>query len=414
MPRSLRHAGPAGESCLIHAGRLAVSCGRSGSLDPGECGTTVPDQATPKARTGTDIRGDEAAFRASRMATQAQINVTTYPQSAALIMLFSWWDWFVDPANWKTALAIRSIGALVVIATGLVQHFSRRIDWATAIAGVRYTAGVLAVAGALAVLDQGYVVGVAGLIVVMLSGPYIALDRRDLLLLNILPVLFIGAVMAAAGLDRFAVINAWVFISLAIAVSLLLARVFEAANRRAFALEQQLTREARTDALTGLLNRRALEEIGALEIRRSERSGAPLTAILCDVDHFKAINDRHGHAAGDRVIRAIGARLRAELRETDAFGRWGGEEFIAILPGTDIAQAQLLAERMRAAIESGLAADRAELRVSVSLGIAGRPAGGTWDTLVKAADEALYRAKALGRNCVALATGANTVSSSRP
>jgi hypothetical protein len=263
MPRSLRHAGPAGESCLIHAGRLAASCARSGTLDPGECGTTVPDQATPKARTGTDIRGDEAAFRASRMATQAQINVTTYPQSAALIMLFSWWDWFVDPANWKTALAIRSIGALVVIATGLVQHFSRRIDWAAAIAGVRYTAGVLAV-------------------------------------------------------------------------------------------------------------------------------------------------------AGDRMIRAIGARLRAELRETDAFGRWGGEEFIAILPGTEIAQAQLLGERMRAAIESGPAADRAELRVSVSLGIAGRPAGGTWDTLVKAADEALYRAKALGRNCVALATGANTVSSSRP
>lgn len=346
--------------------------------------------------------GGDGAFRAARMAALAEINVTTYPLSAAMIMLFSWWDWFVDPANWKTALLIRGIGSTVIVATGLVQRYSRRIDWAVAIARIRYTAGVLAVAGALAVLDQGYVVGVAGLIAVMLSGPYIALDRRDLLLLNVLPVVVIGTVMYAAGLDRFAVINAWVFIALAIAVSLLLARVFEAANRRAFALEQQLMREARTDALTGLLNRRALEEFAQLELKRSDRFGTPLSAILCDIDHFKAINDRDGHAAGDRVIRAVGERLRAELRETDAFGRWGGEEFIAILPDTPAAAAQVLAERMRAAIEAGPVGDGGP-RVTVSLGVAQRAPGGAWDQLVKAADEALYRAKAQGRNRVVVA-----------
>lgn len=343
--------------------------------------------------------GGDDAFRAARMAALAEINVTTYPLSAAMIMLFSWWDWFVDPANWKSALLIRGVGSTVIVATGLVQRYSRRIDWAVAIARIRYTAGVLAVAGALAVLDQGYVVGVAGLIAVMLSGPYIALDRRDLLLLNVLPVVVIGAVMYAAGLDRFAVINAWVFIALAIAVSLLLARVFEAANRRAFALEQQLMREARTDALTGLLNRRALEEFAQLELKRGDRFATPLSAILCDIDHFKAINDRDGHAAGDRVIRAVGERLRAELRETDAFGRWGGEEFIAILPDTPAAAAQVLAERMRAAIEAGPVGDGGP-RVTMSLGVAQRAPGGEWDLLVKAADEALYRAKAQGRNRV--------------
>lgn len=348
--------------------------------------------------------GGDGAFRAARMTALAEINVTTYPLSAAMIMLFSWWDWFVDPANWKTALVIRGVGSTVIVATGLVQRYSRRIDWAVAIARIRYTAGVLAVAGALAVLDQGYVVGVAGLIAVMLSGPYIALDRRDLLLLNVLPVVVIAAVMYAAGLDRFAVINAWVFIALAIAVSLLLARVFEAANRRAFALEQQLMREARTDALTGLLNRRALEEFAQLELKRGDRFATPLSAILCDIDHFKAINDRDGHAAGDRVIRAVGERLRAELRETDAFGRWGGEEFIAILPDTPAAAAQVLAERMRAAIEAGPVGDGGP-RVTVSLGVAQRAPGGEWDLLVKAADEALYRAKALGRNRVELAAG---------
>ena len=346
--------------------------------------------------------GGDDAFRAARMAALAEINVTTYPLSAAMIMLFSWWDWFVDPANWKSALLIRGVGSSVIVATGLVQRYSRRIDWAVAIARIRYTAGVLAVAGALAVLDQGYVVGVAGLIAVMLSGPYIALDRRDLLLLNVLPVVVIGAVMYAAGLDRFAVINAWVFIALAIAVSLLLARVFEAANRRAFALEQQLMREARTDALTGLLNRRALEEFAQLELKRGDRFATPLSAILCDIDHFKSINDRDGHAAGDRVIRAVGERLRAELRETDAFGRWGGEEFIAILPDTPAAAAQVLAERMRAAIEAGPVGDGGP-RVTVSLGVAQRAPGGEWDLLVKAADEALYRAKAQGRNRVVVA-----------
>lgn len=344
----------------------------------------------------------DGAFRAARMAALAEINVTTYPLSAAMIMLFSWWDWFVDPANWKSALLIRGVGSTVIVATGLVQRYSKRIDWAVAIARIRYTAGVLAVAGALAVLDQGYVVGVAGLIAVMLSGPYIALDRRDLLLLNVLPVVVIGAVMYAAGLDRFAVINAWVFIALAIAVSLLLARVFEAANRRAFALEQQLMREARTDALTGLLNRRALEEFAQLELKRGDRFATPLSAILCDIDHFKSINDRDGHAAGDRVIRAVGERLRAELRETDAFGRWGGEEFIAILPDTPAAAAQVLAERMRAAIEAGPVGDGGP-RVTVSLGVAQRAPGGEWDLLVKAADEALYRAKAQGRNRVVVA-----------
>lgn len=346
--------------------------------------------------------GGDDAFRAARMAALAEINVTTYPLSAAMIMLFSWWDWFVDPANWKSALLIRGVGSTVIVATGLVQRYSKRIDWAVAIARIRYTAGVLAVAGALAVLDQGYVVGVAGLIAVMLSGPYIALDRRDLLLLNVLPVVVIGAVMYAAGLDRFAVINAWVFIALAIAVSLLLARVFEAANRRAFALEQQLMREARTDALTGLLNRRALEEFAQLELKRGDRFATPLSAILCDIDHFKSINDRDGHAAGDRVIRAVGERLRAELRETDAFGRWGGEEFIAILPDTPAAAAQVLAERMRAAIEAGPVGDGGP-RVTVSLGVAQRAPGGEWDLLVKAADEALYRAKAQGRNRVVVA-----------
>ncbi len=353
---------------------------------------------SPRNDIDVSAADSDAEFRATRLAALAQINVTTYWLTALLVMLFSAWDWFVDPANWAKALAIRSVGSVVILATGIVQRVSGRVDWAAHLARIRYGAAVLAVAGALAVLERGYLVGLAGLIAVMMSGAYIALDRRDLLPLNAVPVVAVGLVMYAAGLDRFAVVNATTFIALSLAVSMLLARVFEDSNRRAFTLERQLMREARTDALTGLLNRRALEEIAGLELKRSARAGAPLSVILCDVDHFKSINDRHGHAAGDRAIRSIGERLQTVLRETDAFGRWGGEEFLAILPGTAEDAASHLAERMRQAIESAPIDAATGLCATISLGVAGGGRADKWDALVKAADEALYRAKAEGRN----------------
>jgi diguanylate cyclase (GGDEF)-like protein len=338
------------------------------------------------------------------MVALSRINLSTYWFGAALVMLFSWWDWFVDPAHWSQAFAIRCVGSAFIIASGIVQRISGRVDWAARLAQMRYSAGVITVAAAIAVLDRGFLLGIAGLLAVLMGGPYMALDRRHLVAMNVVPLLVVGVIMYVAGLDRFTIVNSSIFIALALAVSLMLARVFEAANRRAFALEQQLTREARTDALTGLLNRRALDEIAARELERSARKGAPLAVLLCDVDHFKAINDAHGHAAGDRAIKAIAERLHAELRASDAFGRWGGEEFLAILPDTDANAAQVLAERMRTAVEESPIMVGPALHVTLSIGVAGhmpvaQPApAGAWEALVKAADEALYDAKAGGRN----------------
>ncbi|MEO6066039.1 MAG: GGDEF domain-containing protein [Lysobacterales bacterium] len=351
----------------------------------------------------------EAQFRAARIAAQAEINGTTYWFVAGLVMLFSWWDWFVDPTNWKRALVVRTAGAAVVLASGIVQRVSGRPGWAPTIARVRHAAAVLAVAGALAVLKDGYIVGVAGLIAVMLSGPYIAIDRRDLLVLNAVPLFGTVAIMFFAGLDRFAIINASIFIALAVAVSLLLARVFEASNRRAFLLEQQLTREARTDSLTGLNNRRSLEAMAVTEIARSARDDAPLAVVLCDVDHFKRINDRHGHGIGDRAICAVAERLQSVMREGDALGRWGGEEFLAVLPNTSTRDAGAVAERMRSAVEALPISMVPEIRVTVSLGVAGLSGphssfGDAWNAIVKAADDAMYRGKTDGRNRVVVAS----------
>lgn len=348
---------------------------------------------------------DEAGFRAARIAAQAQINVSTYWLVALLIMLFSIWDWYVDPVNWTKALLVRIAGSLVIIASGLIQRFSGRMDWALAIARVRYAAGVLSVAGAIALLNDGYIVGLAGLMAVLFAGPYIAIDRREIFALNAVPLPAIALIMWVAGVSRFAVINSAIFIALAIAVSLLLARVFEASNRHAWSLEQELTREARTDALTGLANRRALDEAGLQSVKRAARAALPLSVILCDVDHFKDINDRYGHDAGDKVIRVVAMQLRKEVRETDALGRWGGEEFLAVLPDTGEAQARVLAERMRAAVEAVAQPLPGNPHLTASFGvacatIAADEQDGCWPRLLKAADDAMYRAKAAGRNRV--------------
>ena len=349
----------------------------------------------------------EAGFRAQRMAALAEINGQTFWVVALLVLGFSLWDRYVDPFGWHDAFWARLAGAAVILATGIVQRVSKRIEWAAMLSKVRFTAGVLAVAVALALVERGFLVGIAGLVSVLFSGPYIAIDKRDLLKMLVVPVAGTGVVMAVAGVDRFTQVNAWTFILLAIAVCFMLARVFEASNRRAFALEQQLSREARTDALTGLRNRRALEEAAAAELKRAARLATPIAVLIGDVDHFKLINDRHGHDTGDKVIRAVGAHLTAVARESDVLGRWGGEEFLAILPASDEESAMALAERMRAAIVAAQMPLPDGAHVTISIGVAALPEGKadawSWDRLLQRADRAMYRAKKEGRNRVVAA-----------
>jgi diguanylate cyclase (GGDEF)-like protein len=351
----------------------------------------------------------EAGFRDARIAALAEINVTTYWPVSLLILSFSFWDWFVDPVNWTRALVVRVVGAAVIVSTGLLQRSSGRLDWALTIARVRYAAGVLSVAGAIAFLRDGYVVGLAGLMAVLFAGPYLAIDRREIFRLNAFPLLAVAVIMWLAEVGRFAAINAAIFIALAIAVSLLLARVFEATNRSAYLLEHALKHEARTDALTGLANRRALDETGMQHVARAARSRQPLSVILCDIDHFKQINDRLGHDAGDKVIRSVAMQLRKEARDSDSLGRWGGEEFLAILPDTTEAAARVLAERMRATLEASVSPVTGHKGTTASFGVAGalitpEDAEGRWPALLKAADDAMYRAKAAGRNRVVVAS----------
>lgn len=174
-------------------------------------------------------------------------------------------------------------------------------------------------------------------------------------------------------------------------------------------LQHQLYTTATHDGLTGTLNRRHLMVRLRQEVELARRSGLPLGVVMFDVDHFKRVNDEHGHAAGDDVLRGLAERIRPALRTYDLFGRYGGEEFVMVLPQTEQEDALAIAERLRLLISgspfprSGDVAHRA-LGVTASLGLAVLDVDTLTspERLLQAADEALYRAKAGGRNRVCL------------
>jgi len=179
--------------------------------------------------------------------------------------------------------------------------------------------------------------------------------------------------------------------------------------------ELKLTRLATVDPLTGLANRMRLNDVFLWEHAQARRNGTPLSVLMLDLDHFKQINDKHGHDAGDTVLTAFARLLEERLRETDLIARIGGEEFLVLLNNTSSQRAVAVAEALRQSLEQlPIAHQGNTLKLTVSIGVAEYgPDGMDLDTLSRTADERLYRAKANGRNRVcgglALEKGAETV-----
>jgi diguanylate cyclase (GGDEF)-like protein/PAS domain S-box-containing protein/hemerythrin-like metal-binding protein len=165
-------------------------------------------------------------------------------------------------------------------------------------------------------------------------------------------------------------------------------------------LQTMLEEQASTDPLTGTMNRTRIEERATFELMRSDRYGDRFSLMMIDLDHFKNVNDTFGHLAGDRVLRGFCEIARNCLRATDVLGRWGGEEFVVLLPETGLKGAQLLADRLRVTL-AGLRFD-GDIGVTASMGVAGYKEGDELATLMARADAALYRAKQAGRNRVAV------------
>jgi two-component system cell cycle response regulator len=167
-------------------------------------------------------------------------------------------------------------------------------------------------------------------------------------------------------------------------------------------LYDEVKRLSSTDDLTGAANRRRLFEQGEIEFSRSRRYDHQLSVVMIDVDHFKRVNDTHGHAVGDEVLREIADRCRAGVRTIDSVGRYGGEEFAIILPESDLEAAEIVAERLRAAVErTPVVTADGPVPVTISGGFATLDAAtASFEELIKEADRQLYRAKSEGRNRV--------------
>jgi two-component system chemotaxis response regulator CheY len=179
-------------------------------------------------------------------------------------------------------------------------------------------------------------------------------------------------------------------------------------GERIIELERRILRLASTDSLTGVLNRRAFMERMEQEINRSFRENLPLSLILADIDHFKGVNDRYGHQVGDLVLQRFVSQLTESSRPYDFVGRYGGEEFVICLPGSTDSQARTVAERMRKSVEEMkimLPNSSQSVRITTSFGVVTLrlELEDSVDSLIGRADDALYKAKREGRNCVCVA-----------
>jgi diguanylate cyclase (GGDEF)-like protein len=321
--------------------------------------------------------------------------------TAALTLLFSGWDRLVDSSAWDSNLIYRTLGgaALLWMAHRLPDRPDAlgfdRLVFAFALL---YSLFLVFLLGN---LRDGLTLGMPCLNVFITLCCFLVVYSRHSLGL----VVVLAAVSWSAwrcGLAPLILCSHLVLLTMSVGCGSLLARVFEKSARRQFELEGALAREARSDSLTGLLNRRALGEILDQESERARRYGRPFSVLLLDVDHFKKVNDQLGHDVGDEVLRQLAKTCDRALRGSDRLGRWGGEEFLVLLPETKPAEAAALAERLRSTV-----ADRTFLcrglvvPVTVSLGVTSMVLGETWDSAYVRLDEALYEAKRGGRNrCV--------------
>lgn len=184
---------------------------------------------------------------------------------------------------------------------------------------------------------------------------------------------------------------------------------------QAFAATRRLEQSATTDPLTGLLNRRGMDALLRAENARSVRHRGSYAVLMADLDHFKRVNDTHGHDVGDQVLQELGTRLRGSVRTEDQVARWGGEEFLVLLPGADEATAWRVAEKIRRRIgDAPFATSVGALPVSISLGASVGQGQANFDPVVRLADQALYQAKGAGRNRTVLAGAAGSQPGAHP
>ena len=347
----------------------------------------------------------------------ALLALTLMAASAAVMLLVAHSSTAVDQTalQWWAAL---SVGGLVVMTAFIRSGETARLrDPSLTIPQMVWTITSGAVAYVLAGDARGLVLSVLAMI--LFFGTF-GLTVAEVIGIGVYALLAFASAIgvssrfnanASGYLDIAYALMVLILLSGCIALNLRIQRIRAKLQQQREALAQALevNRELATrDELTGLINRRAMLDLMALEHSRSLRSGRPLLLAQLDIDHFKPINDQHGHATGDRALQAFAGTVRASVRDTDVLARWGGEEFVLMLTDTSADQARGLLERIRQAVQAlEIAHSAGSLQLTVSIGLAQHLPGDTVEHTLERADQALYRAKALGRNRVVVAPAAH-------
>ena len=342
---------------------------------------------------------DEKAYQRWLCERQLPANLQILGFVAFAIFGFGAWDAWLSPSvitqTWPIrllALVFVGICVLLLRFTGVVRHWR-------ALSLISSCTLFLLLLFILVRLPEGSLLGSGGLL--LSAFLFRVHSPRLATLAAIFNVVAVVVVYLAFGVQHQIIINTEMFLLMASVGNVTLNAADDRSDRQKFALEWRLQRLATTDGLTGASNRRYFSDKLNEEIARAGRYGHPLTLILLDIDRFKAVNDTKGHADGDKALQTIAAIGIESGRASDTFARLGGEEFVMLLPHTELESGLAFAERLRTRIETrSIAGESGNFRVTASFGVASLKRQENGDTLVARADAALYLAKSLGRNRV--------------
>ena len=333
----------------------------------------------------------------------------------AVLSLGRYWEAVGARAAPLWPLVLFALGAgggfVVLFRSGLNRPLARHLDGDAALALPQALAGLVAVAWGYALAGPARGALLAALVLVLVLAMFRLPPRRALGLGGVALVLLWGVMRGLTLADplrhppeveRLHLLVTALVLAGVSGPAMWLAHLYTRLRRQHAELRRALVRIrelATRDDLTGLPNRRAMAERLAAETARQARLQAPLALVLIDLDHFKRINDAHGHAAGDAVLRGFARRVESELRGVDVMARWGGEEFLLMLPGNDVPHAVQAVERLRARLRAQPFDEVAPgLAVTFSAGVTACLGQGDIDSAIERADRAMYRAKQAGRD----------------